>query len=167
MTAIDIKVTPSATARGLLGGARFDTLVREAEREIVEEAEVVLAAHALYASGRMSRSVRSVRVGGETQIIAEAKNPQTGYDYVGVTRFGHKGIIVPRTRGRATVVATGKARKRGKKAMLRFSIGGRVVYSRSTKGFHPTTDWVKDALPEVDASAQRLLTRLARKVEVS
>jgi hypothetical protein len=89
-----------------------------------------------------------------------------------VTRFGHKGMIVPRAdRAEASVPVAGggagKARQTGSQAALRFVIGGRVVYRKSTKGFHPTSDWAADAMPEVKRTAERVMGKLAKKIEIA
>lgn len=157
-------------AKGLIrsrfpSDAELDQLLTEAMEGVGEDAEIIFAAHALHKTGRMARGVKSRTVGGEVLVTVEAKNPLSGFDYVAVTRFGHrKARIEPTARNRATVVATGRARKRGREAMLRFVIGGRVMYRRSVRGFHPATDWAATAMPEVNQAAERSLGTLGRKI---
>lgn len=170
-----IDVQPSYTRR-FIRPATFDRLFKEALREAAADAELIFGAYAGRRlgksteprSGRLVRGIKTVTAGMSILIITEAKNPKTGYDYVGVTRFGHRGMIVPRPgREAASVLATGSRRASGRNAALRFVIGGRVVYRRSTKGFHPVTDWAAEALPEIQRSTDQIMGKLARKIEVS
>lgn len=144
-----------------------DTL--EAQRELGRQAEVAFAAHAPHRTGRLIRGIASVVLGGKVIVKDEARNPSTGYDYVGVTRFGHKvARIYPKHRYSAFVVASKQRRKSARttgRAALRFTIGGRTVFAASVAGYHPATDWAEDALPEVQAQAQAVATRLGRKIE--
>lgn len=141
-----------------------DTL--DAQRELGRAAEVVFGAHAPFKTGRLVRGIAS-RLAGKTVVVeAEARNPQSGYDYVAVTRFGHKGEIKPLDpRPPAMVTATHKPRATGSRAALRFVIGGRVFYRHKTMGYHPSRDWAQSALPEIEVEAQRVVTRLGKTIE--
>lgn len=132
-----------AAAAGLLFPLHreLDALGRDVER--------IFAAHAPVKSGRLRRGVVSTRAGRMVVVRATARNPQTGYDYVGVTRFGHrKAWIYPR-----------QARA------LRFVIGGRVIYAKRVRGYKPATDWRDEAMPAVRAAADAAAVRLGRRVE--
>lgn len=141
-----------------------DTL--DAQRELGRHSEVIFGAHAPHKSGRLIRGIASIVLGGKVIVKDEARNPTSGYDYVGVTRFGH-GKIVPKNRQfGATVLATGK--RRGYTpghAALRFMVGGRVVYAAYINEWRPASDWATDALPEVAAEAQAVATRLGHTIE--
>lgn len=140
-----------------------DTL--DAQKELGRQAEVSFAAFAPHKSGRLIRGIAS-KVSGRSVIVTdEARNPLTGYDYVGVTRFGH-GEILPKNRQYgASVIATGKRRGYGRRAALRFVVGGRVVYAASVKAWKPASDWVDDALPEVQARAEVVAAELGATIE--
>lgn len=143
----------------------LDRLLEESLRGVGEDAELILQAHAPTETGRLGRSIRAEWVGGQVLVTANARDPQTGFDYVAVTRFGHKvAYIEPKARGRATVLATGRARKRGKQATLRFVIGGRVFYRRRVKGYKPGFDWRDRALPEINEVSQRAMATLGRRI---
>lgn len=161
---LTIRIKPSIRGR-LLDPLRFERRFAEAMEEVAQEAEVIFGAFALKRTGRMMRGIKTVRQGSDILVTITARNPTTGYDYVGVTRFGHKGMILPKARAPAVVLATGKSRKRGQTAMLRFMYHGRVVYARSTRGFHPSSDWAARALPTIEVEARRVLGRMARSIE--
>lgn len=136
-----------------------DTL--EGQRELGRLSEVSFAAHAPHKTGRLIRGITSVLLGGKVIVKDEARNPATGFDYVRITRFGHMVARIFPKHVSGYSLATGKARK----GALRFSIGGRVLYRASVAGYHPARDWAADALPEVQAQAQVVATRLGRKIE--
>lgn len=165
MAKIELKARPRGIDRLLsrfnLTVARLPEDTLEAQRELGRLSEVVFGAHAPHRSGRLIRGISSTVTGAAVTVRAEARNPFTGYDYVGVTRFGHKvaRIFPKHFTGRS--LATGKARK----GALRFSIGGRVLFRASVAGYRPASDWGEDALPEVRGQAQVVATRLGRKIE--
>lgn len=110
-----------------------------------------------------------------TVVSAAARNPLTGYDYVGVTRFGHRAArIYPRLdRAPATVRATKRARGRNTfspvaglrgNAALRFEIGGRVLYRRWVRGYHPARDWAEGADPAIDTAIEAAVERLEERI---
>jgi hypothetical protein len=137
-----------------------------AEKELGQRAEIAFAAHAPFKTGRLIRGIRAETGGGGVIVEAHARNPADGYDYVGVSRWGH-GIIRPKHRSTAPahVLATGKKRSSGHKAALRFVIGGRVVYASYVRAWKPASDWRDDALPEIEAEAQAVATRLGHTIE--
>jgi hypothetical protein len=133
-------------ARGpaILDDETHDSLVRIGERS-----ELVFAAHALVDTGRMARGVYSLILGDAVIVRVEARDPETGYDYVAVTRFGHASFVIRPKRAKA----------------LRFGIGGATVFATYTRGFHPAGDWRDRALPQVHAEADIEAQRLAGRLE--
>lgn len=162
--------TSGATRLGRhwLGVAReLDREVEKAKAELGRDAEPVFASHALRLTGRLARGIRAQVEGDQVLITAEAQDPETGFDYVKVTRFGQKKAKIRPTRRKAaaSVISTRSGRSAGRRAALRLSIGGRVVYRRSVKAFRPRSDWAEDALPSVHRKASAASTRLGRRVE--
>lgn len=156
-------------ARAFLGMQHtLDTELHAAMDEVGHRSVPIFAAHALHGdTGKLAAGIKSEWRGDHATVTAHARNPTSGYDYVGVTRFGHRGIIVPREdRGPASIIATRRPRATGANAALRFVIGGRVLYRRSTKGFHPVRDWRDSALPAVREMAEHTMTRLGRRISV-
>lgn len=144
-----------------VGAERLPRDTLEAQRELGRRAEVIFGAHAPHRSGRLIRGISSSVLGGKVIVKAEARNPESGYDYVGVTRFGHKVARIYPKGTSGSVLANGKA----KKGALRFSVGGKVLYRASVAGYHPASDWADDALPEVRGAAQTVAARLGRQIE--
>lgn len=148
----------------LIGDGEVEYLTDKAMRQIGEDAEIIFAAHALKKTGKMARNVKSNKAGDEVLVTVEARNPRDGFDYVGVTRFGHKQAFIrpdPR-RAAASVISTMGARQTGDRARLRFAYQGRIVYAKRTRAFHPPSDWAQRAIPEVAASARMTLSRLGQ-----
>jgi hypothetical protein len=142
-----------------------DRILNEEIRGLGQEAELVFMAHARKSTGRMARAIKAHMRGNTVEITVFARNPLTGYDYVGVTRFGHRmEFITPTVRSRATVLATGRRRAHGRRAALRFVVGGRVVYAKRVRGFKPASDWAEDAMPEIKDSADRAMRRIGKRI---
>lgn len=149
--------------RFLIAASLLPSDTMDAQRHLGKESEVIFGAHVPIRSGRALRGISSDALGAGVTVTDFAKNPETGYDYIGVTRFGHRvaRIFPKHSASNASTLASGK-RKQG---ALRFSIGGRVLYRASVAGYHPASDWARDALPEVEVAAQGVATRLGRKIE--
>lgn len=141
--------------------------MRSVKREVGEDAELIFAAHALKGeTGRLSRGIRAIAAGDAIIVRADAKNPTSGYDYVGVTRFGHRAKwIYPRSDRRpASAVATHSLRRRDQRAALAIHIGGRVIFRSRVRGFRPRSDWAADAIPEVVEEANIRLAEFGRDI---
>lgn len=101
-------------------------------------------------SGRLKRGIHAT-IDGE--VISDARAIQ-GYSYTGVTRFGHKpgsgpdpDRIYPKgDRFAASVIANRGQRATGGKAALAFSIGGRLIFRKSVRRYHPKSDWADEGL---------------------
>ena len=144
----------------------LDKALRETIEGVGEDAELIFAAHAPTRTHRLARSVRARWVGSQLVVTASARDPQTGFDYTAVSRFGHRvAFIEPRAdRGAATVLATGRARATGGRAALRFVIGGRVFFRRRVKGYKPATDWRDEAMPAVEAVTETAMRTLGQRI---
>ncbi len=147
--------------------ARLRDNLRETLRAIGDDAELVFAAHALRKTGRMARGVRAQSAGDTVLVTVHAENPETGFDYVAVTRFGHrKRVIKPRHAPRpgrylAPIPGVGP-RWVNKRAALRTPFGFRA----SVRGFKPSGDWALRALPQVRRSADREMKLLGQQIVV-
>lgn len=83
----------------------------------------------------------------EATVKIEAISPESGFDYLDVTRFGNRGSLRPRT-----------------SRFLKWQAGGETHFARETEGFHPATDWVADAQPDAEARAADVAARAGRAV---
>lgn len=149
----------------------FPIELEEAQRKVGDKAQKIFAASA--ASRGFQKVAEGVTVtnhGNRLIIEVSAVNPQTGYDYAPVTRFGHRvKYIVPKRRSTASVVATGRRRRHGRRAALQLvDSGGRFFYRRKVLAWQPASDWAEDVMPEVQEvvrlEARSLGRRLARRL---
>lgn len=63
------------------------------------------------------------------------KDPDSGYAYTGVTRFGHrKKILTP---------------VHAERFRFYSAVAGREISPKTVRGYSPATDWVEDAKPEI------------------
>lgn len=141
--------------------------VENAKRDLGNQAEPIFAQHALRLTGRLARGIHAVQEGDTIAVTAEARDPETGFDYLRVTRFGHRKARIRPTRRKspASVISTRGGRATGRAAALRLMIGGRVVYRRTVPGFRPKSDWAERAMPQIRQRAAHVATRLGRRVE--
>lgn len=139
-------------------------LLKETEGKVAGQAEVIFSAFAPVRSGVLARGIQAVSTGTGSIVKAVARNPIDGYDYVGVTRFGHKkGRITAKSdRKKASVIQTGQARRGRVGGKLRFPLGGQIMYRSSVRGFKPTGDWTQQALPAIKEAADREMENLGR-----
>lgn len=149
--------------------AKLREQVRLLMQEVADDAELIFAAHALKGeTGKLSRGITIRAVGDGIYVEAHAKS-KSGYDYVGVTRFGHrKEWIVP-----THMPKSDRFRPKTAKAFplpfgFRTSITGFAAlktpfgYRRRVRGFKPKGDWAADALPEIQEEAQTRLASFGR-----
>lgn len=106
-------------------------------------------------SGRLERAL-SAKVGsggGRISVTVEADGPVSddGFPYLDVTRFGHR---------KNKIVAKHKDRF-GRQGALAFN----GIVRRSTRGYHPSHDWVQDAYAATEAALDQAQSEIGRKVE--
>ena len=98
-------------------------------------------------TGRLRRGIRAESRNGDGVVTVDARSDK-GFDYVPVTRWGHRKDVIRPVNGQA----------------LRFTIGGRVLYRASVRGYKPTRDWVEVAAKKVEPVVDRYAGRFAREV---
>lgn len=110
------------------------------------------------------------------QLVSTYRDPRTGFDPLGVTRFGHrKKYIVPREdRFRSSTIAT--KRPRGpefighEQRSVQASVGpfrdrsGARMWRHKVKGQQRQVDWVDIAVQEVTPLITEASTRLGRRI---
>ena len=140
----------------------FSSEFRDVEEGLAEDAELIFAGYALKDTGRMAKGIRAVRRGDTYNIEVEAKDPDSGFDYVRVTRFGHVvSVIYPGRKARSIfsqaqyTASDGPRRKpiKGAKALRTRHYG----FQASVRGFKPQSDWAEPAYDEVRILAQERL----------
>lgn len=83
----------------------------------------------------------------ELLVRVEAISPESGYDYLEVTRFGHEGPIFPVSR-----------------KWLKWTSAGRVRFAKVSAGSHPAFDWVQAAEYESDIILGDISDRVGRQI---
>lgn len=168
----NVKGANQQAARARRVSSTISDSMMQSLRDVSADAELIYQAHAPRRSGRLARGIRAVPVGvDQVTVSAVAVDPKSGFDYVAVTRFGHrKRIIVPVSRGgsrrksRAVVrTATGQFAKRSGGRLV-FTSRGRLWRLSSVRGFRPKSDWVEDAFPEIAEIAKTEMQKTANKI---
>lgn len=159
--------TDGLEARFFQEARRLQANLNQTAQDIGVDSELIFSSHALRKSGRLSRGVESHAAGSTVLVTVHAKNPKTGYDYVGVTRFGHRKMrIKPKHAAKpgrylAPIPGVGP-RWVKKRAALQTPFG----FFASVRGFKPKGDWAKKALPEVKANARQQVEKLGHDIMV-
>lgn len=104
-------------------------------------------------SGRLRRRIRATVIsrGGRIRItmFSDVRDPESGYAYTPVTRFGHRKPIIYPVRA---------------KALSWVDRSGRRVFRAWVRGYRPASDWVADARPTADRAVARAADRIGRQV---
>lgn len=149
-----------ATVTGARGaGERLGRVSRAIQPVLYQEMATDLGSHAadIYRgvaprrSGRLARTIRSVVVGAgdpSMQVQSTVADPKTGFRYTRVTRIGH---FVSRIFAKAG-------------GTLRFTIGGRVLFRKSVRGYHPSRDWAAGGHPAAEAEVAAAAYRVGRRL---
>jgi len=145
----------------------------ESARNVANDAELIYKEAAPKRSHRLARGIKAVGHGDEVFVRAVAVDPKTGFDYVAVSRFGHrKDFIVPvsksgQPRQSRTVRRdpTGRFVTRGAPALV-FSSRGSTWKLSQVRGFRPKGDWVDKAWPAVKEAADTELDRVGTEITV-
>lgn len=98
-------------------------------------------------TGRLAREIHPEIINQGFTLISNVRS-EAGYSYTGVTRLGHRtAYIYPR-----------------KAKALRFTIGGRVIFAKRVRGYHPSRDWVEAGIPASEMEADRSSRRVGRRI---
>lgn len=177
--------TARAQDRVLAMIAAVPNELARAVEETADDAVLIFAAFAPRGrSGRLGRGIRYVSAQGRLSsgrfatgrqfaIIASARTAE-GFDYVGVSRFGHRqSFIYPRhDRAPASVVSTRKPRREGVTSggqpALRIPSrnGGPPIYRNRVRGIKRSVDWAETAQGAVDRELAARSSQLAHRLEV-
>lgn len=131
--------------------------INRAMRYLDAVAEPMFRAYAPVDTGELKGSIKSTLFfrGNVVRLTVRANAKRQGFDYLDVTRYGHRVTLITPRRGGA----------------LSVHIGGRrsvPVVRRSVRGYHPTHDWVDVAgrlLEPSVRSAERMMGRRVRTVQ--
>lgn len=112
-----------------------------------------------FAPSNTGRSARTIKArvrsyGGRItlELHADFVNPDTGYDFLRVTRFGHRvAFIFPRNAKALRFVPRGAP-------------GGKPIFRMFVRGYHPKRDWVEQAHAVVGDRLGQVSDRVGRQV---
>lgn len=139
----------------------------------------ILRAHAPVRTGNLKAGIGIVdKKRGNYQVIGvdlgatarrpnKVQGPSRPFDYVAITRFGHKvAVIYPKQlREDASVVSTKRSRKKGRRGRLAIPVGGGLIFRSSVKGYRPKSDWVADAGPDIEVETARVTLAYKRRLD--
>lgn len=159
----------------------------KAVQQVADDAVLIFSGYAPKGrTGKLGRGIRAVSAQGRVSsgrfatgrqfaIVAHASSH--GYDYVGVTRFGHRVKFIRPSidRAPASVIDTKTARRRyghlakGHRPALAFRDrgSGPIIYRGVVKGLVRNRDWAEEAQDavnrELNHQAQQLANNLGRR----
>ncbi len=133
----------------------LDPYLGQAVRGVGKDAELIFAGHALKDTGRLARGIRFTSTGQTSgRVTGHAREPKSGYDYVGVTRFGHR---VSRIQGNPILGGINARRTNTYSGFI----------AKSVRGFSPSRDWVERGLPQIERQAEQAMVLLGRKAKAT
>lgn len=138
------------------GRAIQTEILDEFAGHLAPEATKVTRGFAPHRSGRLERGIRArVRsYGGRVilEILSTARSDE-GFDYLDVTRFGHKqAIIFPRHAKAIAFIPSGAP-------------SGKAIVRAWVRGYRPDHDWVELAYEEMQHLMDEAARSLARRVD--
>lgn len=165
-------------------------LAREVQR-LTDDAVMIFQSYAPSGpSGRLGRGIRATSAQGRSSasgrfetgrqfVITATARSREGYDYVGVTRFGHRQRFIRPSLDRQpqSVIDTRKPKRRfghgetpaDRRPALRIPsrTGGKPLYRNVVRGVVKTHDWAEAGQravdKELDLAAKRLAHNLTRR----
>lgn len=153
---------------------RIQRDLHKAVRDTADDAELIFASHAPRRSGELARGMRA-RVAGSLALVEAHAESDDGYDYVGVTRFGHRArVIRPKRRPVVKHLYPTKAKAFplpfGFRAWIRDfrALSTPFGFRRRVRGYRPRSDWATRASVRVQLhqAARRNLAQVGRGVTV-
>lgn len=144
------KVVGHAAARLLRGSRLVRPIVR---REIHGDLLLRLVRVSRQAApedrGALARGLRGLPAGDLSVEVRSTVRSPRGYNYTGVTRFGHRQRwIVPK-----------------RKKALAFSVGGKRLVRSRVRGYRPRYDWADDAHRLAQPHIARSANRIGRELQ--
>lgn len=137
---------------------------RAIQRDILDEfagnlaprATEITRGFAPHRSGALERGIQAqVRSYGGRVTVAlySTARSDEGFDYMPVTRFGHRvAFIYPKHAKALRFIPEGRP-------------SGKPIFRAWVRGYKPTHDWVEDALRELGQELDRAAERLSRRID--
>lgn len=158
-----------AARRFAHGAVRISGHTEYMLKKMRPEAEDAFRIYAPEDSGRLLQGIRGIIFGRQELIVTvRAEDPETGFDYVDVTRFGHRvDRIYAGQKGRsATSPARFTVRGTERITPLRGAraLKTKLGFFRSVRGFKPAHDWAEPAFDLIEQLGARNLEALGRGI---
>jgi hypothetical protein len=127
-------------------------------RGAARQVEDAFRAEAPVASGRLRESVRaavSFRAGSaRINVAAGARNPEDGFNYLNVTRFGHRHMVIePKEAERLAIHYAGRDE------------GSKIAWVPRASGYHPDHDWAGAAARRANPIFTAMSRRIGEDIE--
>lgn len=151
------KIHAEVERAGVVGaafGRARGQLDSELENSISETAAAIKRTYRFWApkrEGTLQRGI-GVRKSGRARVdIVVSATSESGYNYVAVTRFGHRvSVIEPK-----------------QNLVLRLNLGhGFWAFAPRVKGYHPEFDWAEEAFFTAQAIAEQHAHALSTRLQV-
>lgn len=127
----------------------MDREEREAIRQLGREGQQILRSHAPSESGRLEEGIRFRTTEKQVSFSVRALDPDTGYNYAAVTRFGHRLEFIEPVAGKALMLPE----------------PGRP-FSARVPGYKPESDWVDGAFAEFVALVESRAEQISQRLEL-
>ena len=147
------KLTNVETVRGaiLFLADKTDRELEKALSTLASEARYDFRLAAPRRRGILQAGIRTRRTGTwGFDVTIHARDPESGYDYAGVTRFGHRFTWIYPTQGEALLV----------------HLPAVTLLRSRVRGYNPDHDWVEDAMPLVSKQAREVMTDVGQALEI-
>lgn len=159
--------------------------IRPGMAELGDDVVYTLQNNAPFRTGNLSdniqgQPIRSVARPG-VDITVEAIDPETGFNYLNVTRFGRRAVHAKNYRpdfrpeagaGSSRLARTYGGRGTQKRPFRRMSLrfepgapGTGFTYRHAVRAYRPSSDWVGRAQPEVKAHADMAFEKITNDID--
>lgn len=134
------------------GRAIQTEILDEFAGNLAPEATKITRGFAPHRSGRLERGIKArVRsYGGRIilEVLSTARSDE-GFDYLPVTRFGHRVPFIFPVKAKALKIPTAEG----------------VIFRKWVRGYRPTHDWVEEAYLAMDDELDRVARDIGRAVD--
>lgn len=144
------------------GARKLPRLILDEFRELTTKLRPIYVSHAPsdrgFAGGIRGRlNVKlafNVPSAPRITVRATARDPETGFSYLRVSRYGHRKLLIFPKRAKALAVHYAGHRN-----------PHIIAWRPYVEGYHPDSDWVEDATREAEVEFDRVATRLGREID--
>lgn len=151
-----LRVEGARETVGAFSGAerKVQNRINRTMRLLDAEAVPVIQSHAPHDTGELGKSIEgTIRFRGDVvQVTFSARAVRDGFNYLPVTRFGHRQAEIRPKRARRLAVHVNGRRQH-------------PIFRRSVRGYAPRQDWAANAAIGVNNLADSAVRELDREIE--